>query len=95
MEAVRIACRVRRFKYLGDYGDEFTIRSGSCSGVHVELHKVISGWGDVLFYGFSNESEDQLASWFVGDLNVFRLWFTTQCCLNHGNPPGSKRDNKD
>lgn len=95
MEAVRIACRVRRFKYLENYGDEFTIRCNSQENAKTELHKVISGWGDVFFYGFCDESETRLAKWIVGDLSVFRFWFTSYCCRNQGFPPGEKRENRD
>jgi hypothetical protein len=61
MDAVRIGCRVRKHKYRDSYQDEFTIRAGRPSGVKTELAKIIEGWGDYFFYGFSNEDETGLA----------------------------------
>jgi hypothetical protein len=71
--AVRIACRVRRAQYAERYADEFTIRSKRPGGTRTELHKVIAGWGDVLFYGFTVGG--QVARWVLGDLTVFRRWY--------------------
>lgn len=77
LDAVRIACRVRTPEYLElyDYANEFTIRSGRPSGVKTELTKVIEGWGDYMFYGFSNKAEDRLAKWSLLDLKSFRISF--------------------
>ena len=73
MEAVRIGCRIRRHKYLVAFGNEFTIRAGRPSGAKTELAKIVEGWGDYFFYGFSNAEHHELAAWFLGDLRVFRL----------------------
>ena len=94
MEAVRIGCRTRKSHYFEAYGDEFTIRSGRPSGVKTELTKIIEGWGDYFFYGFSNSSETALQAWTLGDLKVFRLWYSTQLYLNK-NPPGFLKINGD
>lgn len=75
--AVRVACRVRRWEQLArfpKYGDEFTIRAKRPSGQDTELAKVVSGWGNYIFYAFANQNDDDLAAWVLGDLNVFRLW---------------------
>lgn len=95
MDAVRIACRVRRNKYMERYGDEFTIRSGRPqSGFETELAKILYGWGNYFFYGFSDESETHLAKWTLGDLGVFRLWFQRQS-LRLKRCPGLQRVNGD
>ena len=91
MDAVRIACRVRKEKYLASYGDEFTIRAGRPSGYKTELAKIIEGWGNYFFYGFANENE--LVQWKLADLNVFRRWYNTE--LFYGRHPGIKRNNRD
>ena len=76
--AVRVGCRVRKPQYIIKYWDEFTIRSARTRGVKTELAKIMEGWGDYFFYGFSDEDESALASWVLGDLKVFRLWFHRQ-----------------
>lgn len=92
-ETKRIACRIRKHQYLDRYGDQFTIRAGRPSGVPTELRKLISGWGDYILYGFADQSETQLAAWFLGDLNVFRLWHQMETW--RGNKPGIKQNNGD
>lgn len=68
----RVGCRVRRNKYLENYGREFTIRSNRNSGAETELSKILDGWGDYFYYGFSDPYNEHIAQWFVGDLGVFR-----------------------
>ena len=75
MEAIRIACRIRRKDYLNAYGNEFTIRCGRPSGMETELTKIIAGWGDYFFYGFGCEETKKLLSWTLADLKIFRLCF--------------------
>lgn len=48
----RVAVRLRRFKYLSMYGNEFTIRWARPSGVKTEIHKIKEGLVNYLFYGF-------------------------------------------
>lgn len=93
MDAVRIACRIRRHKYVEKYGHQFTVREGRPSGTKTELPKIIEGWGNYFFYGFSDEAEFQLCSWILCDLNVFRLWFNRS--LAKGCLPGNQMKNKD
>jgi hypothetical protein len=92
-EAVRIACRVRRHKYVG-YADEFTVRSGRPNGTETELQKLISGWGDFIFYGIADTEESGLCAWVFGDLKQFRLWHS-QYLFDHRRAPGSHRNNHD
>lgn len=74
LDAMRVAVRIRRWSYIQFYGDQFTIRSGRPSENETELAKIMSGWGNYLFYGFSDAQEcNPLARWFLGDLNHFRL----------------------
>ena len=94
MEAVRIGCRVRRHKFLATYGNEFTIRAGRPSGCKTELTKIVEGWGDYFFYGFTDTEERSLAAWLLGDLRVFRLWFN-RTILATKNCPGQSKDNND
>jgi len=82
LEAVRIACRIRRNKYLIKYGDEFTIRAGRPLGTKTELTKIIEGWGNYIFYGFSDENESKLDKWILGDLNAFRIYFNRKLYNN-------------
>jgi len=94
LDAVRIACRVRQYKYLSGYGDEFTIRTSRPSGIKTELTKIVEGWGDYLFYGFSNPEETALQQWFLGDLKALRLYYNR--ALYKGRPhPWFLKDNLD
>ena len=93
LDAVRIACRIRRNQYLERYADEFTIRSARPSGASTELAKVISGWGQYLFYGFAEVEGPELAAWMLGDLNIFRLHHMRE--LSCGRMPGTEQHNGD
>ena len=94
LDAIRIACRIRRYDYLARYPNEFTIRSGRPNGCKTELTKIIEGWGDYFFYGFSDEQETGLAAWSLCNLKVFRLWFNEQL-FTHKQAPGQKQNNGD
>jgi len=94
MDAVRIACRIRRNNQT-KYAAEFTIRAGRPSGVKTELTKIIEGWGDYLFYGFSDPDEVALSQWILGDLKAFRIWFNRDLIRLKGNIPGIKQNNYD
>ena len=95
LEAVRIACRVRRFGYKAKCGDEFTIRTGHPSGARTELDKVMDGWGDFMLYGFCDHSETFLQRWTLIDLDVFRRWVTEHKELHQGYLPGVQFGNPD
>ena len=95
IEATRVSCRLRRSEYTLRYPDEFTIRSGRPSGAQTELAKMLSGWGDYVFYGFADPGDVDLTAWFLGDLKVFRLWHhRSLTALPAGRAPGSERTNK-
>lgn len=88
LDTIRVACRVRRHKDLErcpDYQNQFTIRSWRKSGNKTELAKVISGWGDYLFYGFAAADDSDFHSWLLGDLRWFRFW-RDQCLLKKQQP---------
>lgn len=94
IEAIRIACRMRRFNYLIDYPGEFTIRTLVRSGGITEIGKIMTGWGNYFFYGFANELEEKILSWYLCDLNVFRYWFN-KYLMEKGVPPGIEKPNGD
>ncbi len=93
MAPFRVGCRVRKFRYLERYGEQFTIRAGRPSGIKTEMTKIIEGWGRYFFYGFADEEEKRLSAWMLGDLNVFRRWYNVEL-YNHRRP-GQARDNHD
>lgn len=101
MDAIRIGCRVRRHTglngqpYFDKYGDEFTVRCARPSGCKTELAKIVEGWGDYFFYGFSASDETALIRWSLCNLNVFRLWFNYCLVRNHGDIPGIEKCNGD
>jgi len=95
-DSVRIACRIRRPKYLSAYGHQFTIRTDRTrTNAKTELAKIIEGWGDYFFYGFGG-ADGHLASWLIGDLHVFRGWFVRECVRrSQGSMPGTLQHNND
>jgi hypothetical protein len=93
LDAIRIGCRVRKHSYLSRYGDQFTIRAGRPSGVKTELTKIIEGWGDYFFYGFSDAEERCLAKWILGDMRAFRLYLNRE--LAAGRKPWIEQENRD
>lgn len=102
MNPVRVACRFRRNHYLtgprgSQYADEFTIRLTRPSGAMTELAKVLSGWGDFIFYGFARpDGEDGFAAWLIGSLHEFRNWHAHALFnLPAGRLPGSSIPNAD
>lgn len=99
MEAVRIACRIRRDSYLEAKAfaatSEFTIRAGRPNGIKTELAKIIEGWGNYFFYGFGEETSDRLVRWTLADLNVFRLWYMQHLLEHQGKPPTKMLPNSD
>jgi len=86
---------VRKFKYLKDYGHEFTIRAGRPNGTKTELTKIIEGWGDYFFYGFADEQEKELARWILGDLKVLRLYISRLIALKGKALDGIIKNNHD
>ena len=75
LKGVRIGCRVRTYDFYERYPNEFTIRYSRPTGIKTEIDKIMDGWGDLFFYGFSNQSETSLIKWTLADLNVFRQWY--------------------
>lgn len=97
-KTLRIACRVRQHKFVLDarYRDEFTIRESRPSRVETELHKMLRGWGDRIFYAFADKTESVLCAWMLGDLDEFRLWHNRKLYeLPAGQLPGTRFRNGD
>lgn len=76
---LRIAARVRKAEYAQKYPYEFTIRSSRTSGAKTEMAKIIEGFGDWMFYGFSDDDNGPgIGRWYLIDLAIFRanlIWF--------------------
>ncbi|MFA5636958.1 MAG: hypothetical protein WC977_13770 [Anaerovoracaceae bacterium] len=86
---------MRRNEYLARYGDEFTVRANRPSGQKTELTKIIEGWGDFLFYGIADATNQHLAKWTLIDLKAFRLWFARHMASHAGEMPGQQLANGD
>jgi hypothetical protein len=95
LEPLRFACRIRKYAYFEKYPDDITIRTNRPSGAETELAKILSGWGDFFFYGFSNFDETMLHKWKIIDLKKFRLWFSRELVKQKGIMPGIKKTNSD
>lgn len=87
---VRVACRVRRFKYYLDYPRDFTIRAARDTGARTELDKILAGWGDQLIYAFANKEETRIQDWRVIDLDLFRREFPQLRPARRANPDGTE-----
>lgn len=94
VETLRVACRVRRFRYLAEYPFDFTVRSDRPNGVDTELAKILAGYGDYLVYAFASQDEQVLIAWRTIDLRQFRLWFHRQT-IQHKRMPGIALKNDD
>lgn len=94
-ESVRIACRVRRYEYYKKYRHEFTLRSKVRGDKDTEITKILTGWGDYMFYGFSDSQEKELTAWTLGNLNAFRIWFNRQLVSGKGELPCKQKMNAD
>ena len=96
LPTMRVACRVRTYGELlkKGYKDEFTIRSSRPSGAKTELYKMLAeGWGDYIFYGFSNQDSTRLTAWLLGNLHAFRVWHSDR--ISRGLLAGIERSNGD
>ncbi len=93
----RIGCRVRTHSYYLNkfWREEFTIRTVRPSGAKTELEKILDGWGDFFFYGFSNEEETGLLKWTLGRLDVFRDYVEDYRDTHLGQLPGFENLNRD
>jgi len=76
LEKKCFACRVRKYKYYlaSAWRDQFTIRRKLFESGKSEMEKIKEGFGDVYFYGFSNEQNDGsgFVKYTILDLDVFR-----------------------
>jgi hypothetical protein len=93
MNFTRIACRVRKHEFFLKYPDEFTIRSVTSTGNVSEFSKIMSGWGDYLFYGFTDIHEHHIEHWRLGSLNAFRLHIYRE--LQNKREPWEEKTNLD
>jgi len=87
--AIRVGCRIRRWGYLLKYPLDITIRSGRPSGQKTELAKILEGWGDYFFYGFSNEYEVNLAAWRILNVDGIRHYLQQRNISTIDNHDGS------
>lgn len=77
-----IGVRVRRPGYAGRFPGQFTIRAQRDSGAETELRKIVSGWGDWLFYGHAGQ-RGALDEWLLVDLHALRAAFIRDPSLLH------------
>lgn len=95
MRSTPVACRVRSAQFFNKYAGEFTIRSKTRTGRKTELTKILEGWGEWFFYGYSNPEETGFQTYTIIDLKVFRLWFLRYLAANNGVLPGTEISNLD
>lgn len=76
MDGLRFACRMRKYEYFLKYPNDITIRNGTAYNNVTELTKIIKGYGDYFFYGFSNSEETEIISYKIINLSELRLWLS-------------------
>lgn len=86
----RIGVRLRRYKFLSKYPNDFTIRWSRPSGVNTEIHKIRDCLVDYILYGFVDNSETKIIKYFIGDLSVFRNNEPNPIAIKQNNPPDSE-----
>lgn len=62
-----IGVRIRRHRYLEQFGPQLTLRAS-------EMPKLIAGGPDYLFAGWASPDEERLAAWVILDVGQWRLW---------------------
>lgn len=69
----KYAVRLRKYDVYGDkYVNEFTIRSKTRFNNKTEIHKIIEGFADYMFYGWYDDAANNIKYWTILDLNIFR-----------------------
>lgn len=86
----KVAARLRTYRYLEQYGSEFTIRWSRPSGVPTEIDKIRQGLVQYLFYGFVSPDESRIVRYFVGDLGVFVTDEPDPLYVRQNTPPDSE-----
>ena len=70
----RVGVRLRRWYVYSNerYRNQFTIRWKLENGYPTEIDKIRDGFPDYILYGFCDEPEEKIVSYFIGDLEIFR-----------------------
>lgn len=90
MRSLTFACRIRREYYAEKYPFDVTLRSVRPNGNKTELEKVLSGFGDFMFYGFAGEVP-RIPRWIVLNLEQFRMSWPLMNPSREGNHDGSSQ----
>lgn len=69
-KAIRVAVRLRKSGYANKYPYDFTVRYKYENGVETEYAKIMSGYADIMFYGFVIRND--IARWIILDMDAFR-----------------------
>lgn len=87
----RVGVRLRRYNIYKvlEWRNQFTIRWWRPSGVKTEIHKIREGLVDYILYGFTDETEQKIIEWFLGDLKVFRDVDCEPIAIKPNNPRDS------
>lgn len=87
---IRIAVRLRTYRFFLRYPDQFTLRWSLPSGNLTEIHKIRRGLVDYFLYGFVDEAEKDIISYFIGDLSIFRRINPKPVDIKWNDPPDSQ-----
>jgi hypothetical protein len=79
-EPVKVAVRLRRYKFMLEYPHQFTIRWKLASGTPTEIDKIRQGMVGYMFYGFVSEDEGHIVQYTLCDLRIFQAHEPKPCC---------------
>jgi len=82
----KIGVRIRTGNFRENFRYDFTLRTWRSSGAKTEFEKILEGWGDYFFYGFSPERNSTIIDpWYLLSLDAFRHhWRCSRDMLTHG-----------
>lgn len=85
---IQISVRLRKYKYIS-YKD-ITIRSRSKKGGLTEITKLSNGMGQIFFYGWLDEKEENIIQWVLVDIDKIRDKLHTHYSGDFPNNDGSR-----
>lgn len=82
---LRCMIRLRNNNYLRSHPNDITFRCQNANGGITEVQKVFgpSSFGDLMFYGFANEEQDDMVAWRIVDIRALRVRFDVAQAQGH------------
>lgn len=88
IKETKISIRLRKVKHLNKM--DITIRYRGKKSSYSEYHKIKSGMGDIMFYGWLNQDETDIIKWVIVDLHKLRKMGIYKMNIQNPNSDGSQ-----